>query len=272
MKNVLPLITALAIITTTTLRAELPILKGDEWLGYFLATKSRKCLFAMTRNSDSVFHPIDRDGDPIRAGNPVNVSFHVVETTPDGKFTRKELDLPSLTATSEPVIDPKEPITFSAKVTGNASFESTIKVQDVGFTASGKINDPGELKGKLHFGIDIDFAPYKNVDMIDKDDIEKFEDMSRRDKLEIVTIEGEKKKYKIDDSVDFSKEFPHGISSLTLESARYEDVEFTLTASKGSAIHFLVKNETPVYKALKLHWKANDGDKSASESLTMTGE
>lgn len=225
--------------------------------------------FGVTRNTDAVFQLLDRDDKFIRGSNPVKVGFHVLEAMPDGRLARKDIVVTSLATEAKAAVDPKTPVTYTAESTGKATFQNTLEIIPGGFTSSGKITANGEIKNPVKFGVEIQFDPYKGVETDSKEKLKKFEKMSRRDKFEVTNAKGETTKYKIDEEVDFSTQFPEGVSSITFESTRYEDLEFTLTASKGSSIHFDVIGKLPVHKALKFLWTVNPGANPDEEKFTV---
>ena len=95
MKNALPCI-ALAVgffLTPYTSHADLPGLKKQPWLGYFLGMETkRKFRFGVTAKGQGVLSALKSDGQPVYMNDPIQINFDVLETTSDGKIIRKKLN------------------------------------------------------------------------------------------------------------------------------------------------------------------------------------
>ena len=269
-----PLLAATALLhfSAAPARADLPNLTKDPFFGYFLGVEDRDILFGITIRAEGIIHPLDRRNDTLRLSNPISFDFRVLEHAGDGKIVRKNIDFPSLKTEQEAVVDPKEPVSFSGKVTGDAAFSVTVAHNRDGYHFTGSVTDKGSLENPLEFGIDFSFDPYRGVETSSAEDLKKFTKMARRDSLEIVTITGEKVKFGIDEEVDFKEKFPDGVTSVKLDTVRYDGTGFKLTATKGSKITFEDEGKQPVHKALKLLWTANSGADPTKERLTLVAD
>ena len=263
---------ALALLSGTTARADLPNLSKDPWSNYFIGVNDRDILFGITSRAEGIIHPLDRRNDILRLSNPINFDFRVLEQTGGDKVVRKAINYISLKSDQEAVVDPEEPVSFRGKVTGDAAFTVTFAHDRDGYHFTGSITDKGSLEKPLKFGIDFSFDPYRGVDMSSDADLKKFKKMARRDRLEIVTLKGEKVKLDIDEEVDLKEKFPDGVTSVALKTVRYDGTDFKLTASKGSKIFFEEEGEQPVYKALKVLWTMNTGADPTKEKLTLVAD
>lgn len=273
MKNPLQLFASVLLLSVTSARADLPTLTGPEVSGYFLASKDDQTFFGVTARAEGQVHPLDRKGKILRPGNPITVDFRVIETRPTGELVRKPLDFSSLESEQPATEEPKKPMTFRGKVKGDATFEVTVTPERDGFSASGRVTGNGKLtKNPVHFGIDLLLEPFKNVKMETEEEKERFETMSKRDELKVVTAEGKREKFDIDEVVNLAERFPEGVVEISLECARYEGTEFEITASEGSRIMFKKRKAGPVFDALKLFWTAAPGKDTAKEKLTFVAK
>ncbi|MGJ8634449.1 MAG: hypothetical protein ACSHX7_11075, partial [Luteolibacter sp.] len=128
------LIAALAILTTLPTTAQLPTLTRNPWKECFLAIKESKFQFCILPNLDGELDPLDRRDEKISANNPIKIEFEILETSSDGKSVSKKIWQSSLKSSSGAVKDPKEPVTITGTVTGDAAFEITITPAKKGFS------------------------------------------------------------------------------------------------------------------------------------------
>ncbi len=91
------------------------------------------------------------------------MNFEVHETKPDGKVVSKKIQWDSLSSEQEAAVDPKDPLTFTGKTTGDATFEVTVVPGPEAVSLTGRILDKGTLTNPLTFAITTDFKPYKRV-------------------------------------------------------------------------------------------------------------
>ena len=73
-----------------------------------------------------------------------------------------QVKVDSLASAQPPVEDPKLPVTFTGKVTGDAAFEMTVAPERGGFSLSGKVTDKGSVTNPLQFVVTIDWNPYRD--------------------------------------------------------------------------------------------------------------
>lgn len=149
-------------LASRVVQAELPTLQ-EPWLGHFIGMKDGKFQFGVTTRGDGVLHPLKRNGDPVSIHNPIKVNFEVHETKPDGKVVSKKIQWDSLSSEQEAAVDPKDPLTFTGKTTGDATFEVTVVPGPEAVSLTGRILDKGTLTNPLTFAITTDFKPYKRV-------------------------------------------------------------------------------------------------------------
>lgn len=161
-RNLLPFAISSLVFSAPLSHAQLPQLGEKPWLGHFIGIKEKKFQFGITSKGDAVLHPLKRDGTMVALFNPIKVNYEILETMPDGKVVSQQVKVDSLASAQPPVEDPKLPVTFTGKVTGDAAFEMTVAPERGGFSLSGKVTDKGSVTNPLQFVVTIDWNPYRD--------------------------------------------------------------------------------------------------------------
>ncbi len=261
------------LLSSTALHAELPTLSEKPWLGYFLGIKEKKYQFGIqSKNGSGEILVLKRDGDPVNKNNPIWIRFEILETMPDGKIVSKEIKGDTLTSTSPASEDPKDPITFTGKTTGDAAFECTIIPDRGAISITGKLTDKGKLTNPLLFAISVTFSPYKAPTGTGDDAQEKFEKSLRRDEIRLELPNGERKKIDFVANTNPATIATDGFTSAEIRTEAYDGTGFEFTASEKSKITFDDKGESPLWKSFTLRWTVNEGADPAKEMITITGK
>ena len=273
MKNALPCIALAAglFLTPYTSHADLPGLKKQPWLGYFLGMETkRKFRFGVTAKGQGVLSALKSDGQPVYMNDPIQINFDVLETTPDGKTIRKQFRSDSLATDQEASEDPKSPVTFRGMVSGDATFEVTVSPERGGFSVSGRITDKGTITNPLHFAISADFTPYVSKPGDDESEIERFQKRAKKDVLRYETVTGKREKLEFLEETNPALSVPEAITKAQIETDGYGGIEFTLQASEKSQLTFDDKGSRPLWKGFTLCWKVDESVDTATQKLTIT--
>jgi hypothetical protein len=252
-------------------QAELPGLKKQPWLGYFIGMEAkRKFRFGVTAKGLGVLSPLKSDGEPVYMNDPIQINFEVLETTPEGKSVRKTFQPDSLASDQEASEDPEEPVTFRGKVTGGAAFEITVTPERGGFSVSGRLTDKGTTTNPLRFEVSADFTPYVSKPGDEKDEIKRFEKRAKKDVLRYETASRKRDKLEFLEEANPATAIPEALSSAQIETDGYGGIEITLQASEKSKLTFDDKGSRPLWKGFTLRWKADEGVDTATQKLTFT--
>lgn len=272
MKNLLPCIalTVGLFLTPSPAQADLPGLKEQPWLGYFIGMETkRKYRFGITAKGQGTLDALKSDGQPVYMHNPIQINFDVIETTPEGKDIRKQFIPDSLASEQEASENPKNPVTFRGKVTGDAAFEVTVTPERGGFSVSGRITDKGTITNPLHFAISADFNPYVSKPGDDEAKMKRFEERAKKDVLRYETVSRKRDKLEFLEETNPAVAVAEAISSAKIETDGYAGIEFTLQASEKSKLTFDDKGSRPLWKGFTLRWTVNEGVDTATQKLTV---
>jgi hypothetical protein len=262
-RSCLAIFSCMAVATPLVL-ADLPTLQ-QPWLGYFIGLKDNKFQFGVTSRGEGVFEPLKRSGEPVNIHNPIKVAFQVLETLPDGKVISRKVQWDALASEHEASKDPTEPVTFTGKVTGDASFEVTVIPGRRTVSLTGRILDKGTLKNPLTFAISTDFTPYK---WADSDNRDAFNKKIKRDEIRLEAAGGGRARQNLTDPVNPSVAHADGISFAEFRIESYQ-IEFTVTPSENSKLVFKDSGEAPLADGFGLQWTVNEGADPAEERLSF---
>lgn len=272
MKNALPCIALAAglFLTPSAAHADLPGLKKQPWLGYFIGMETkRKFRFGVTAKGQGVLSPLKSDGQPVYMNDPIQINFDVIETTPEGQTVRKQFQPDSLATDQEASEDPKGPITFRGKVTGDTTFEVTVTPERSGFSVSGRITDKGTITNPLHFAISADFNPYVSKPSDAPAEIERFEKRAKKDVLRYETVSRKREKLKFLEETNPAITVSEALTNAQIETDGYGGIEIALQASEKSKLTFDDKGSRPLWKGFTLRWTVEDGVDTATQKLTI---
>lgn len=275
MKNVFPCFALAAglFLTPSAAQADLPGLKNQPWLGYFIGMETkRKFRFGVTAKGKGTLDALKSDGQPVYMHDPIQLNFEVIETTPEGKTIRKQLQSDSLASDQEPSENPKEPVTFRGRVTGDAAFEVTVTPERNGFSVSGGLTDKGTLTNPVHFAISVDFTPYVSKPGDDPAAIERFEERAKRDVFRYETVSGKREKLEFLEETNPAVTVSDALSKTLIKTDGYGGIEFELAASDKSKLTFEDKGTRPLWKGFSLRWTTDEGVDPATQKLTVTAK
>ena len=273
MKNAFPCI-AIAFgifLTAPAVQADLPGLKKQPWLGYFIGIEhKRKMRFAVTAKGQGVINPLDKEGNPVFANVPFQVNFTVIETLPDGKTVRKQINSDSLASEQPPTENPEEPVIFRGKVTGDAAFEVTVSPERGGVGVSGKLIDKGSLTNPIHFEISLDVKPYPQKPGKDQDEIETFERRVKKDALRYDTVSRERGKIEFLEEINPATVIGESVARLDFKTDAFDKKEFEITTTDKAKLTFEDLGTKPLWSGFTLRWRVDEGTDAATQKLTIT--
>ncbi len=258
-------------LTPSAAEADLPGLKEQPYLGYFIGIEHRKKMrFGVTAKGQGVIDPLDDDGKPVFVKVPFQVNFTIIETLPDGKMVRKQINSDTLASEQPANEDPKSPITFRGKVTGDAAFEVTVHPERGGVAVTGKLTDKGTLINPLHFEISLDLKPYPNNPGDEPAKIKSFEERAEKDVLKYVTVSRKRGKIEFLDETNPVTVVGESLSSLNFKTDAFDDNEFEIQTTEKAKITFADNGSKPLWNGFNLHWRVDEGADAAAQRLTIT--
>lgn len=261
---------AFALFASLPARAQLPMLQEKPWIGYFLGFELKKARFGISAKGATLLEPIKRDGSVLATTNPIKLNFEIIETMPDGKTVRKMIDPDGYTSDKPATLDPKTPVTFQGKVTGDATFEITAIPERGAVSLTGRILDKGSLKNPLSLAISIVFEPYRyNNDQQTPEQKEKFEKKAKRDEIRLVLAKGEKSKIEFLDEANPAETAKAGFTSAEIRTEAYDALGFEITASEKSTLTFADKGAKPLWNGFTISWAVNEGADPTTQKLTI---
>jgi hypothetical protein len=252
-------------------QADLPGLKGQPWLGYFIGIEHRKKMrFGVTAKGQGVIDPLDDKGKPVFAKVPFQVNFTIIETLPDGKTVRKQINSDTLASEQPATVDPKAPITFRGKVTGDAAFEVTVHPERGGVSVTGKLTDNGTLTNPLHFEISLDLKPYPRRPGDEPAKIKAFEERAKKDVLKYDTVSRKRGKIEFLDDTNPATVVGEAMSRLDFKTDAFDNHEFEIKTTDKAKLTFADNGTKPIWNGFNLLWKVDEGADAATQKLTIT--
>jgi hypothetical protein len=273
MKNILPCVALAAgfLLPPSTAQADLPGLKKQPWLGYFIGIEHKKKMrFGVTAKGQGVIDPLNSKGSPVFAKVPFQVNFDVVETLPDGKTVRKQVNSDTLTTDQEASENPKNPIKFRGKVTGDAAFEVTVYPERGGVAVSGKLTDNGTLTNPLHFEISLDVKPYPRKPGDEPAKIKNFEKRAEKDVLKYETVSRKRGKIEFLEETNPAVAVGETMSKLDFKTDAFDNHLFEIETTDKAALTFADLGAKPIWNGFTLRWRVDEGADPATQKLTIT--
>lgn len=275
MNHTLPLIAITAAIfhAPTAARADLPGLKEQPWLGYFIGIEHRKKMrFGVTAKGQGVIEPLNDKGKPVFAKVPFQVNFDVVETSPDGKTVRKQVNSDTLSSDQPASQDPKAPITFRGKVTGDAAFEVTVYPERGGVAISGRLTDKGTLTNPVHFEISLDVKAYPRKPGDEPAKIKSFETRAKKDVLKYETIARKRDKIEFLDDTNPATVVGGAMSRLEFRTDAFDNHDFEIQTTDKAKLTFADNGSKPLWNGFNLQWRVDEGADAKTQKLTITAK
>lgn len=272
MKNTIPCIALAAglFLNPTPASADLPQLKEQPYLGYFIGIEhKRKMRFGVSSKGRGVIEPLNDKGKPVVANVPFLVNFEVVETLPDGKTIRKKLNPDTLTSDQEATLDPRKPVTFRGMVPGDAAFEVTVYPESGGVSVSGKLTDKGTLTNPLHFEISLNLRPYPRKPSDEEAKIKMFEERAEKDVLKFETVSRKRGKIEFLDETNPATVVGEAMSKLDFKTDGFNNHVFEIETTDKAKLTFADTGELPIWNGFALHWRIDEGADDKTQKLTI---
>lgn len=253
------------LLAMTTAFGQLPALNDRPFLGHFIGVLNRKQQFGITAQGRGVLNPLKRDGSPVNIFMAHNIDFIVQETRPDGSTVNRRIDIGSLTSDQSASLNPEE-ITFTGKVTSDASFQVTLTSDRNTIGLTGKILDPGKITNPLNFFIQVAVpTPYKYDDKESK----AFERKMKNDDIRLVVADNKRLRVKLDEKVDGNATYPDPIKSAELNITSYQGARITYSTSEKSHLMLTNRRKSPLYDGFMFHWAPEEGANPDEEKLII---
>jgi len=273
MKDAFPCIAIAAgmFLTPSAVQADLPGLKEQPWLGYFIGIEHRKKMrFGLTAKGQGVIDPLTDDGKPVFAKVPFQVNFEMVETLPDGKKVRKQINSDTLASDQPATEDPEKPVTFRGKVTGDAAFEVTVSPERGGLAVSGKLTDKGTITNPIHFEISLDVKPYPRKPGDEENEIKSFERRAKKDVLRYDTVSRKRGKIEFLEETNPATVIGESIARLDFKTDAFDNKEFEILTTDKAKLTFEDSGSKPLWNGFTLRWRVDEGADAATQKLTIT--
>ena len=271
MRGFLPFVSCCAALwfaASPSVKASLPALDEQPWIGHFIGYEDRKFRFGLTMQGKGVIQPMKNRTTPVFEKVCPKVLISVEELVPGREPVVKRIQPETLETSDEATTEP-ESVSFRGKVTGDAAFEVSIENKRGDFAIGGRVTDPGKLKNPLRFTIQVDFSDiYPNSEKN-----KAFEKKIEKDRVSIKRFDGKRLKLDGSDKVDAKSEEVNGtgIESLEAEFSPFAGVSFEFGATGSSIIKLSNKGEAPLYEGFTIHWipdAAKDTDGKARLHFT----
>jgi hypothetical protein len=228
--------------------------------------------FGVTAKGQGVIDPLKDNGSPVFAQVPFQVNFTVIETLPDGKRVRKEINHDSLASEQPASQDPKAPVTFRGKVTGDAAFEVTVHPERGGVAVTGKLTDKGTLTNPLHFEISLDLRPYPRKPTDEPATIKAFEKRAKEDVLKYETVSRKREKIEFLEEKNPATTVGEPISRLEFTTDGFNNHDFEIQTTDKAKLTFQDDGTKPLWNGFTLRWRVDEGADPKSQKLTITAK
>lgn len=242
---------------------DLPSLDDKGWVGTFMGIESRRFEFRLTSRGEGSILVLGKTGSTVGEKLAVKLNFVVEEVMPDGKVVTKTLLTDSLESSQAPAKEIKD-VTFSGKVTGDASFEAKLEENRGVISVGGKLLSPGTLKNPVRFAVKVVFPnayadDSKEDKEMDKKKAKAFEDKIEKDRIQLKWLQGKSPRVSPTDVVDASsKEISGtGIAALGVEFSSYQEKRFELIASPNSMMMLSNTAPQPLNQGFTVIWRAD---------------
>lgn len=214
------LVSALLLALQLSASAQLPTLSEKPWLGHFVGYECREYRFGIKETGVMGLEVFSSKGAAMGFDKTVIIAVEVVENNGTAKTIRRPLS-DSFT-TSDPASDEPEKVTLKGKVGGNAEFELVIEFDKEQMKFGARITNPGTLKNPT---LQIRSRFQKVYHRTPED---KLEEMTEKDRIDIVTLDKKREKIKAFEPIDLASEkvSGKGLSNLRVEMKAYEGKRF----------------------------------------------
>lgn len=214
------LITSLLCALQFNAHAQLPTLPEKPWLGHFVGHECRDYRFGIKETGVMGIEVFSSKGAAMGFDKTVIFAVEIVENDGATKTIRRPLS-DSFTS-ANPATNKPEKVTLKGKVGGNAEFELVIEFDDEQMKFGARITNPGTLKNPT---LQIRSRFQKIYHRTPED---KLEELTKKDRIDIVTIDKKREKLSAFDPVDLASEkiSGKGLSNLRVEMKAYEGKRF----------------------------------------------
>ncbi|MDX1680645.1 MAG: hypothetical protein R3242_07935 [Akkermansiaceae bacterium] len=249
---------AAAILSALPASAKLPMLHDDDWIGYFAVHESNRYDFVMQRTGEIALIPKNRERKWVAVANHIRIDYGIEELHPDGKSVFKETRPGSLVSEHE-ATDDLDKVVIRGNATGDAVFELVIEQSRDIISIGGRVVDPGELKEHpLRFAVRVSLPNvYRRVDILNGEEQREFDQLTRRDYLELKRLDGSREKldHENQQALDGQALTGSGVEEIEMRLSYYEGRRFFFEATRNSGMA-IGEDRSPGawYEGMVLHW------------------
>jgi hypothetical protein len=243
------------------IRAELPIMSDQKWLGYFLGFENKNFRYEIDVKGRTQIKLFGKKGKLLGEDATISINFQVEEIMPDGKFVSKKIMADSLES-SQPATNKPKDVVIKGKVTGDAAFEIFVTENRGTISLGGRVTDRGRLtKNPLRFSIKVNFpnAYPESHSITDDKKLKEFENDISKDRLQLLLTDGKRLRKETSETIDSTSKEIRGvqISTAQLEYSSYEGHKFLITALPNSSMVLETTPMKPLFAGLKFTWTAD---------------
>lgn len=254
MKCLLP-ISLLALMPL--LAGELPELSEKPWVGWFSAHESKGFHFGVGGDGRGSLIPLKSSGEQFTSALWIRIEPIIEEVQSSGRAYSKKVIEESWEALSEPGLE-AETIAYRATVEGGAKYEVSFQIDGSEVFCEGRILEAGELTEKpirLVFRIQIpDYFRFEREE-------EDFEKKFKRDRVEFLMADGEKRKLDIFEEIDAEKINVSEIESAQIEYDGFKGPRLEFESGDAGVFQFWNRKVQPLSMGFSLNWMANPATK-----------
>jgi hypothetical protein len=246
-----PLLCLIATLVPGLRAADLPQLAVKPWVGCFAGYERRSFHFSVTSQGAGLLVPMGDKGALMSGRYGIKLLPLVEDVAADGKVSGKNPAKDGWEAVTPASVDPAK-VVYRGTTTGGARFEVTLEFDGDEIRFGGKLLEKGSLANpRFVLRVQIpDAYFYEN-------NIEKREEKARKDRLDLLRVDG--KKLKLDTLTPLDAETEKfngpGIAQARIDFAGYKGHRFELDAGDHAAFEFWNRGELALIEGFTLGWK-----------------
>lgn len=253
MKTIL-LLSVLSLASLPLRAGELPQITEQPWLGKYFGYEHRNFQFSIGTSGEGGLLPMGDKGKPMGHSTAIRIQPMIEETLPDGR----KVGRPGTKVGWEPVTKPgadEEKVVYRGTVAGGARFEVTFEFDGAVIRGGGKVLEKGTLTNPLAFVLRVNFP---DVYYFEKD-AEKKKDKAKKDRVDLLRVDGKKLKLDLVTPLDAESEkfSGPGVSQARVDLEGYKGKRFDLEAGSNARFQFWNKAEAELVAGFAFGWSSD---------------
>lgn len=249
------IISSLLIVSSTLLAGDLPQLNEKPWVGWFCGYEVKAFRFGVNMDGNATLIPMSasRKGETISPRYWIGIVPVIEEVMPDGRVVTKQAQDGGWDALTESTSD-AEKISYQGTVTGGARYEVSFELHRNEIRCGGKILEKGDLtKNPIRLAIRMKIP---NLYIYQKDE-KKLKKIVKRDRIDLVGIDGKKEKLDGFDPVNSEDVTGKGIRSARIDLDGYKGARLDVDAGDSGLFRLENQPESPLSKGFYMIWSAD---------------